>query len=589
VRVLRNLPLDWFISESFKTNVDYTEQHMQRAQCCFDTDWCETRLTTSQMDNCAKEFEWYAGRHYFIRGAELYIVVVVLLSLFKWAYLCFVDYFLKGRYPFQDEYEDLSKVDWLMEYIPKRYRPKKNVASQVSDIHMSARLAAELSDQFRDEEGEGELIKTDADLLKDKLAEKAARKKARKKLKERMKNKNFKGSELSKIAGNSKKKGDDSDTDTEDEEEGKASGMEPGDEDLDATFEEADHATTKPTDDGGGGFDKKTNAGMLRVPFETRVNWNFVKMFRNVVLGTFIILCFVKLGTTTYYVVHQPYVAYGEYPGDMSFTSLGLFFFAMVCDGKEIYYTLKKVIPCIPEWVPYITIDLQEEISSLFVGPHTIELKNISEITAFPDSFAYWCCAAYWLGCFPWCIFSVILRDQFLEFRTMRIVTPTLGCIMAIRAILGPAFVVKMTFSFYFLFTRDPKLREKFGAALQEERSAIIGFWTAVGTSFWVYFIAGIVMWDQAEVLAQAALGIGLLYGIFTGCIHSLPIKPWMLLTMMREGVWMKIRKKQRCPCIYWGSFCTDIHDIDEVFIVWTTEQVKFLNYLKGGIHGAKE
>ena len=48
----------------------------------------------------------------------------------------------------------------------------------------------------------------------------------------------------------------------------------------------------------------------------------------------------------------------------------------------------------------------------LFVGPHTIELKDISEITAFPDSFAVLCAAAYWVGTIPWCTFSIILRDH---------------------------------------------------------------------------------------------------------------------------------------------------------------------------------
>ena len=77
VRILRYLPDDWAVQAGFLANVQYTLKWMQRAQCCFDTDWCETRLTLKEMDECDSLFEWYGGRHYFIRGAELYVVICV--------------------------------------------------------------------------------------------------------------------------------------------------------------------------------------------------------------------------------------------------------------------------------------------------------------------------------------------------------------------------------------------------------------------------------------------------------------------------------------------------------------------------------
>ena len=89
-----------------------------------------------------------------------------------------------------------------------------------------------------------------------------------------------------------------------------------------------------------------------------------------------------------------------------------------------------------------------------------------------------------------------------------------------------------------------------------------------------------------ADIAGIVGLIFRALYGCFTGCIHSLPVHPWMYLTIIRGGVWMKVKKKQRCPCIYWGSFCTDMHDIDQVFIIWTTDQTRFLNYIKGGVAG---
>ena len=50
------------------------------------------------------------------------------------------------------------------------------------------------------------------------------------------------------------------------------------------------------------------------------------------------------------------------------------------------------------EWVPLITLDLQEDISSLFIGPHVIKLSDISEFTSFPDWFAIFMAVGYILG-----------------------------------------------------------------------------------------------------------------------------------------------------------------------------------------------
>ena len=89
---------------------------------------------------------------------------------------------------------------------------------------------------------------------------------------------------------------------------------------------------------------KKTNVGMLRVPFDNKVSWPWINAFRNSVLGVFILLCLVKLGSTSYYVVHQPYIAFGLYPGKLSVTSMGLFSSPFAVTGRNLP-RLRKVIP----------------------------------------------------------------------------------------------------------------------------------------------------------------------------------------------------------------------------------------------------
>lgn len=87
-----------------------------------------------------------------------------------------------------------------MKYLPKRYRPKKDISSLVGNIHSSARLAAELQDAFKDDEGDGDVIKSAEDLAAEAKAAADIAKKEKKLLKERMKNRNFKGSNLTATA-----------------------------------------------------------------------------------------------------------------------------------------------------------------------------------------------------------------------------------------------------------------------------------------------------------------------------------------------------------------------------------------------------
>jgi hypothetical protein len=48
----------------------------------------------------------------------------------------------------------------------------------------------------------------------------------------------------------------------------------------------------------------------------------------------------------------------------------------------------------------------------------------------------------------------------------------------------------------------------------------------------------------------------------------------------------MRLRKRQRCPCLYWGRYCTDMHNYDEVSILYVTDEVKFMSMVNGGMAG---
>lgn len=153
VKVYRYLPPDWHSVAGFMSNVRSAWKEMQRLQCCFDTEWCIHRLSITDQLKCSR-YEWY-DKNYILRGSELYVCLCAFVTMIKWIYCATEQYFIRNRLPFQDEYEDITQIDWLMEYLPPRYRPMKNLSDYVGDIHKSARLVADLRNALDDQEEEG--------------------------------------------------------------------------------------------------------------------------------------------------------------------------------------------------------------------------------------------------------------------------------------------------------------------------------------------------------------------------------------------------------------------------------------------------
>lgn len=63
-------------------------------------------------------------------------------------------------------------------------------------------------------------------------------------------------------------------------------------------------------------------------------------------------------------------------------------------------------------------------------------------------------------------------------------------------------------------------------------------------------------------------------------------------MTTLRAGVWMRLRKRQRCPFIYWGKYCTEMHNYEEVMLLFVTDETKFMSLINGGVaalHGLEE
>jgi hypothetical protein len=280
----------------------------------------------------------------------------------------------------------------------------------------------------------------------------------------------------------------------------------------------------------------------------------------------------------------QNILVYGQYDGEIRIASGGVLFFALCCDFKEIYQTLRSIVPLFPKTIPMVTLDTTYEKNSLYIGNKTISLMDITEANTFSEYFIYSTILGYLLGCFPWCIASMIIRNQYLSFGVMRVVTPAIGTTLMLRAILGPGIFIKGAFAFHVLFNMSLRGREDLGLAFKTSRT----FSSAINMSFFLACGGALLLSVVQLRIATLAFGVFLLLGFFyggvTGCSHSLPIRPWMLLTTASEGVWLRVKEKRRCPCVYWCGYCSDMHDSCEVFVIFPRDQVTFLHKLKGSV-----
>jgi hypothetical protein len=554
VRIFRYFAKDWHSSEGFLANQQISQDKMMQAACCYDTERCEKRMTAEEKEACWDyDIPGYQGPKYELRTVELLLLGVIILTMVKFTYICVQDWYARKRFPFQDEYEFLTKVDYLMQLVPVEYRPSKPFMNMVSNVHMSARMMAAQAQELLDEE-EAEDLDELARIEAEK-AEKKLRRKEKRKRKLRL--------------GYSKELASVDSSDDEDDN----SKLEKG-----AVKESAETTDLDKL--------KRSNVAQLRLPFSPNVNINYRYFVMSWTIGIFMVMSSIMAGVVPSYEISQGIKAWGVLETTISMHSTTITFFAWVADFKEIFHTLKHIVPVHDSFIPMVTLDLSQEGSALYIGRHVVRLKDVTEANTFPYTFAYVLTAGVLLGNFPWCILMLLMRELYLPLEVTRILIPSLGVVVMTRVVLGPAVFVKVGFALYYLFDFNPKTRENIGMSFQTRRtkfSTLMGF---LGVTLGGMFFVGTFM---AQVALPAFLGfmvIGVLYGGVAGCTHGLPIRPWLIMTCAQEGTWLRVKKKERCPCIYWGNWCTDIHEMEEVLVLYPEESVRFFSAIKGGTRG---
>lgn len=120
IKVFKYFPIDWHLSNGFYDNLQIANSFIQKAQCCFDTEWCETRFTADKMEECKTDIPFYQGKRYVIRGVEIFVCVAALLNVMKFIYVSVQGFLMQKRLPFQDEAEDIARADRLFRLLPLR-------------------------------------------------------------------------------------------------------------------------------------------------------------------------------------------------------------------------------------------------------------------------------------------------------------------------------------------------------------------------------------------------------------------------------------------------------------------------------------
>lgn len=190
---------------------------------------------------------------------------------------------------------------------------------------------------------------------------------------------------------------------------------------------------------------RRQNIALLRMPFsilvDNRLRW-WVLVLSWSIFGIFLVM---ELALIKNYTVEQFFQPFGEYTNRISFSSVLFFFLAVGCDAREIYIACKETFATRDPWLPMITVDLSDEMRCLFIGNNIVPIDDITEFHSFPKSFIQWCIGGtvceqvvvtpnyfmsspvkgYAIGMFPWCLFAMLLREAYLDFASMRVVTPT--------------------------------------------------------------------------------------------------------------------------------------------------------------------
>ena len=148
---------------------------------------------------------------------------------------------------------------------------------------------------------------------------------------------------------------------------------------------------------------------------------------------------------------------------------------------------------------------------------------------------------------------------------------------------------MKFYFCLTYLLGLDFDTRERVGRALQSQKTKVGAINAAVVFCIVGTFLSASVNLSFLAYAFVASFFGGLIFGAAAGCYHSLPIKPWMYLTVLDDGVWLRVKRKVKCPCKKSCMYCTNLHEFQEMFIVYPEDSMRFFNMVKSASAAADD
>lgn len=263
-------------------------------------------------------------------------------------------------------------------------------------------------------------------------------------------------------------------------------------------------------------------------------------------------------------------------------------FFIMACfmDLKEFWYVTRHVVCVAPWFVPHVQADLRPSVNCIFIGDedYTISLEDVQDIYRFSETDSRWFAANYVFMTVPWCLLSLILDNQNMDYRTNYYLSRLLAAIIVGRVFFGVDVGIKMAFAANWVIKTDNSSREEIAAALASRKTSSHIFWGSiyVGGLTALASFAGFENTELIYTVSAVGVIVGAAWGLIMAWWQSLPLTPHFKLTCLREGMFIRYYHKARCPCRGCCKLCSPMHSHDGMLILYCEDEPRLTQVLKG-------
>ena len=276
-------------------------------------------------------------------------------------------------------------------------------------------------------------------------------------------------------------------------------------------------------------------------------------------------------------------------PNDELTVGSGFIVFLALCmDISNVHWLAKNVFAIWPGWVPEVSIDTNPRNNWLRVGKQKIVLTDVKEIHRFSKKFCWIITLLYVAGGMPYCAVTMICKGFWFHYEKSQLITGIFGLVAMTRSVYGANFLVKFSFGAEWLFTNNNDLRDDMGLALKRGNFVVryLTFYCFLVVSCTTGAIVGGLYYHSklhsffwSMVIGIAAAG----YGLILGMLQGLPASPQFLLTRWPdEGHFVQYEAIVHCPCIFYCSYCSDMHTRVRMLVLFLDNMQSYQSLLNG-------